>query len=65
MLFRLPKIEAKLFIRGVWEGHGNEQQKEVDSSTSRVGKENWIQVHADQEYMARVELSRLDKKVSF
>lgn len=55
----------KLFIRGVWEGRGTQQQKQIDSTVNRVGEEKWIQVHADQEYVVKLELNRLhaDQKV--
>jgi hypothetical protein len=62
----LPKVEVKLFVRGVWEGHATKQEKRVDVTTGRVGQENWVQVHADQEYVVRIELNRVltGKKVS-
>ena len=62
----LPKVEAKLFIRGVWEGNATQQEKRVDVTTGRVGEEHWVQVHADQEYVVRIELNRIltGKKVS-
>ena len=66
MLSVLPKVDVELFIRGVWEGHATQQQKRVDVTTGRVREENWVQVHADQEYIMRIELNRIStgKKVS-
>ena len=61
----MPKIELNLFVRGIWEGNSEQQQRRVKTGTSRMGEEDWIQVHADQEYVLRVELNRLpgDEKV--
>jgi hypothetical protein len=55
----LPKVEINLFIRGVWEGRATQQEKRVHVTTGRVGKENWVQVHADQEYVVKLELNRI------
>ena len=66
MLSILPKVEVNLFIRGVWEGRATQQEKRVHVSTGRVGEENWLQVHADQEYVVKLELKQIltGKKVS-
>ena len=62
----LPAVEVKLVIRGVWEGRARQQDRRVVVSTGRFGQENWVKVHADQEYVVRIELNRIvtGKKVS-
>ena len=62
----MPKVEVDLYIRGVWEGRAAQQEKRVDVTIGRVREENWVKVHADQEYVVRIELNRIltGKKVS-
>ena len=66
MLSILPKVEVKLSVQGVWEGSGTQEEKRVHVTTGRVGEENWLQVHADQEYVVRIELNQIlsGKKVT-
>lgn len=66
MLSILPKVEVNILIRGLWEGCSTHQEKRIDVTAARVGQENWLQVHADQEYVVKIELNQIfiGKKVS-
>nr|XP_022293850.1 activating signal cointegrator 1 complex subunit 3-like [Crassostrea virginica] len=60
----LPQIQVNLQVKGWWEG-GEGQQEARNVNTSHTGgrrpESDWIQVHADQEYVIEVSLKRLNR----
>lgn len=60
---KLPQIQVNLSIKGWWEG--GEGQHNIHVNNSRDGgrrpDSDWIQVHADQEYVIHVDLLRVNK----
>lgn len=62
VLCRLPQIRVNLWLRGVWakSESGQKEDRVVNMDGRRKGvQKDWIQVHADQEYVMKVELSRV------
>ena len=60
VLGRLPQLRVGLSLRGVWaeSATGRKEDRAVRVSEA-PGRADWIQVHADQEYVLRVELTRI------
>ncbi|KAK7480738.1 hypothetical protein BaRGS_00027999, partial [Batillaria attramentaria] len=63
VLERLPQIEVSLEVRGWWEGDTKESAKTVNIQRDggRHAESDWIQVHADQEYVLNLTMSRLNR----
>lgn len=70
VLAHLPQLDVRLSISGVWAGEhdGKRISKRVDVIEDGPSHlRNWIQVHADQEYVLQIDGNRfqIDKRVSF
>lgn len=63
VLEKLPRLEVAIVVRGWWEGNTKEASKPVNilSNGGRRAETDWIQVHADQEYVLSVTISRLNR----
>jgi activating signal cointegrator complex subunit 3 len=61
-LTQLPEIDVRLSIRGWWAGRQNsEQERTISHGGLRNPNDAWMPVHADQEYILNVNLSRLNR----
>ncbi len=64
MLVQLPQIRCALSVKGWWEGAGAQEDRAVPTR-SRSGlrpNSDWIQVHADQEYVLNIDCKRLNRR---
>ncbi|KAL5009476.1 hypothetical protein ScPMuIL_011781 [Solemya velum] len=64
VLCRLPQIDINLSVKGWWkDGSGDQEIKPVNiHHTSGVRPdEDWIQLHADQEYVLHVDMRKINK----
>ncbi|XP_061176706.1 activating signal cointegrator 1 complex subunit 3-like [Saccostrea echinata] len=60
----LPQIQVNIEVKGWWEGGvGQQEARKVNKSKTggRRPDSDWIQVHADQEYVIEVSLQRINK----
>lgn len=60
----LPQVEVNMEVKGWWEGGEGQQEARKVSKAHTGGRRpdsDWIQVHADQEYVIEVTLKRLNK----
>ena len=68
VLGQLPKIEMRLNIKGWWEGGTGEQEDRPVHLKSGLGMKkdtDWIQIHADQEYVLNINFRRLNKQKKY
>ncbi|XP_076445059.1 activating signal cointegrator 1 complex subunit 3-like isoform X3 [Babylonia areolata] len=62
VLDRLPRIEVQMSVKGWWEGQSEQISKPI-SITNNGGRRvdsDWVQVHADQEYVLHISLQRIN-----
>lgn len=63
VLERLPQIEVSMQVKGWWEGDTKQTAKPVHivSQGGRRPESDWVHVHADQEYVLQVTLTRINR----
>ncbi|XP_014672686.1 PREDICTED: activating signal cointegrator 1 complex subunit 3-like [Priapulus caudatus] len=62
VLHQLPVLETSLSIKGWWADGEKELEVDVsEGSGTRLVNKPWIEVHADQEYVLNVNLTRLNR----
>ncbi|KAK2570728.1 Activating signal cointegrator 1 complex subunit 3 [Acropora cervicornis] len=59
-LARLPQISVKMKVRGVWAENelGQKETKAISTAQTEGLVRNWVQVHADQEYVIVIEIAK-------
>lgn len=59
-LARLPQISVKMKVRGVWAENesGQKETKTISTAQTEGLVKNWVQVHADQEYVIVIEIAK-------
>ena len=60
MLGRLPQINVKIKVRGVWAENetGQKETKAISTAQTEGHMKDWVPVHAEQEYVIIIEISR-------
>ncbi|XP_041352458.1 activating signal cointegrator 1 complex subunit 3-like [Gigantopelta aegis] len=61
---RLPQIEVSMAIKGWWAGDKRQQNEKPVNTRHRGGRRpesSWITIHADQEYVLKITLTRINK----
>ena len=62
VLNQLPQIDVKISVKGWWAGsRTGEEVRPVSQGGLRNPDDAWIEVHADQEYVLNVNLSRINR----
>jgi len=63
VLQKLPRIETKLRIKGWWEGGRDKEDRSIQlrQQGGRRRDEDWMEAHADQEYVLTVNLNRINR----
>ncbi|XP_074644659.1 activating signal cointegrator 1 complex subunit 3-like [Tubulanus polymorphus] len=63
VMLQMPIIDMNIEVQGWWEGLDGQQAKHANirHRGGRRPDEDWIQVHADQEYVLNIRLTRLNK----
>lgn len=59
-LGRLPQVSVKIKVRGVWAENeqGTKESKTINTTPSESLAKDWVPVHAEQEYVLILEISR-------
>ncbi|KAL8619051.1 hypothetical protein ACOMHN_020749 [Nucella lapillus] len=62
VLERLPRIEVQMRLKGWWQGDSAESARSINIANNggRRADSDWVQVHADQEYVLHLTLRRLN-----
>ena len=60
VLGRLPQISVKIRLRGVWAENetGQKESKVLSTALTQGHIRDWVPVHAEQEYVIIIEISR-------